>query len=284
VLHTAPGFVAACFGISILGGILGSLVGIGGGIIVTPLLTGLLGVDIHYAIGASVVSIIATSSGAAASYLREDLTNLRIGVLLEVATTLGALLGAMAAGHLGAAGLFALFGLALGLTALASLRQPDDPPPAGPPDALALRLGLRGRFHDPATGRDVEYVARRVPAGAAIMGLAGFLSGLLGIGAGVVKVLALDTAMGLPLKVSTATSNFMIGVTAAASAGVYYWRGQIDPLLVAPVALGILLGAFGGSKLMPRMRSRHLRLLFVATALVISGQMIWSAIHLARGA
>jgi uncharacterized membrane protein YfcA len=283
VLHTPLGFACAIFAISVVGGLFGSLVGLGGGVVVVPLLTWLLGVDIHYAIGASVVSIIATSSGAAASYVRDEITNLRIGIFLEVATTLGALCGALLSARLAAEWLFGLFGGILAVSALGTLLPRGEASADRAPDPSSLRLKLQGTFHDPNTGQDVTYVARRWPVGFGIMYVAGFLSGLLGIGAGVVKVLAMDLAMGLPIKVSTATSNFMIGVTAVASAGTYYLRGQIEPVIVAPVALGVLAGSTFGSKIMPKMKSQNLRRVFLAVALLISAQMILRAFGVRLG-
>ena len=265
---------AAIFVLSVGAGFLGALLGLGGGIIIIPVLTLLMGLPIRYAIGASIVSVIATSSGAAAAYVREGLVNLRIGIALEVATTVGALSGAVVAGHVSARWLYLLFGLLLAYSALALLeRLRVEIPEAPPPDPLAERLRFSGEYYDQALGARVPYVATGVIPGGVMMYLAGLFSGLLGIGSGSLKVLAMDVAMRLPLKVSTATSNFMIGVTAAASAGVYFGRGDIHPLIAAPVALGVLGGAWAGTRVMVRLRSTTIRKLFlpvlVTTAVVM---------------
>jgi uncharacterized membrane protein YfcA len=254
---------------------LGALFGLGGGIFLIPALTLLFHVNIKYAIGASLVSVIATSSGSAAAYVRDRLTNVRIGTILQVAAVAGALSGAYLAGLLAPRWLYLIFGGLLIYSAMPMiLRRGVDLPDPGPPDPLALRLGLRGTFVDGPSGREVSYVARRVGPGTGMMYVAGVLSGLLGIGSGIFKVLAMDVMMRLPLKVSTATSNFMIGVTAAASAGVYFSRGEINPLVAAPVALGVLLGALIGTRVMVRLRSQTLRLLFVPVLLYVGIAMV----------
>jgi hypothetical protein len=268
-------FVLSAFGASIVAGGLGSLLGLGGGIIVVPALTLLLGIDIRYAIGASIVSVIATSSGAAAAYVRERLTNLRVAMLLEVATTAGALSGAYLAGIVGGRWLFITFGAIMGLSAVEMLRQHNRGVPATvPPDALADRLRLHGCYYDAARGLEISYRVTRTRLGLALMYVAGVVSGLLGIGSGVLKVPALDLAMRLPIKVSTATSNFMIGVTAAASAGVYFARGDIDPFVAAPVAAGVLLGAAAGSRLLGQLRGRVIRIVFVLVLAGVSLEML----------
>ncbi|HVG59869.1 MAG TPA: sulfite exporter TauE/SafE family protein, partial [Hyalangium sp.] len=205
-------FVTVVFTISVVAGLLGSLLGLGGGLILVPILTLLLKVDIRYAVGASIVSVIATSSGAAAAYVRDRLANLRVAMFLEMATTAGALTGAFLAGVVGGRGLYLIFGAVMGYSAVAMLRklgaQADAPVP---PDALADRLGLHSSYFDEATGREVDYRVTRPLTGLGLMYAAGAVSGLLGIGSGALKVPAMDLAMRLPLKVSTATSNFMIG-------------------------------------------------------------------------
>lgn len=265
-------FVLAAFGISIVAGVLGSLLGLGGGIIVVPALTLLFGIDIRYAIGASIVSVIATSSGAAAAYVRERMANLRVAMLLELGTTTGALSGAYLAGVVEGHWLYITFGLVMGLSAFEMLRKrARDQAAHVPADALADRLKLHASFYDPARREEISYRVTRTPLGLALMYVAGMVSGLLGIGSGVLKVPAMDLAMRLPIKVSTATSNFMIGVTAAASAGVYFARGDIDPFVAAPVAAGVLLGAAGGSRLLGQLRGRFIRVVFV---LVLAGVSI----------
>jgi len=269
------GFIASVAGLAVGAGLLGALFGLGGGIFLIPALTLLFHVNIKYAIGASLVSVIATSSGSAAAYVRDRLTNVRIGTLLQVVAVAGALSGAYLAGLLAPRWLYLIFGGLLIYSAMPMiLRRGVDLPDPGPPDPLAARLGLRGTFFDGALGREVNYVARRVGLGTGMMYIAGVLSGLLGIGSGIFKVLAMDVLMRLPLKVSTATSNFMIGVTAAASAGVYFARGEINPLVAAPVALGVLVGALVGTRVMARLRSQTLRLLFVPVLLYVGIAMV----------
>lgn len=258
---------------SFCAGLLGALTGLGGGIVVVPMLTLLFGVDMRYAIGAALVSVIATSSGAAAAYVREGFTNVRIGIFLEVATTVGALVGASLAGLIPTRVLGILFGLMLLYTAYRSFHASDDRPLAGAPHPWAARLRLNGSY--PTSQGTQPYVVERVPAGFLIMFGAGILSALLGIGSGVVKVLAMDRAMGLPFKVSTTTSNFMIGVTAAASAGIYLHRGYIEPELAFPVMLGVLAGAMLGARLLSLVRTRALRKVFTVVVVIVAAQMLY---------
>ncbi len=268
-------FVASVAALGVGAGIAGALFGLGGGLFLVPGLTLLFHVNIKFAIGASIVSVIATSSGAAVAYIRDRLTNVRIGMLLEIATTTGALSGAFLTGLLAPRWLFFIFGTLLLYSILPMvLRRGMDLVDPGPPDPLAAKLSLVGTYYDTAAGQEVAYAARRVPAGAAMMYCAGLISGLLGIGSGIFKVLAMDVMMRLPLKVSTATSNFMIGVTAAASAGVYFSRGEVNPLVAAPVALGVLGGAWIGTRLMVRLRTQTLRLLFVPVLAYVGIVMI----------
>jgi uncharacterized membrane protein YfcA len=264
--------------ISIAAGMLGSLLGLGGGIIVVPALTLFLGVDIRFAIGASIVSVIATSSGAAAAYVREGITNLRVAMFLELGTTAGALTGAFLAGVISVQWLYVLFGLILGYSAIMMLRNRHETSEAVPADRWSDQLALHGTYHDPAVDQLVHYRVARAPLGLGLMYVAGTVSGLLGIGSGALKVPAMDLAMRLPIKVSTATSNFMIGVTAAASAGVYFARGDIDPFIAAPVAIGVVAGATVGSKVFPRIHSTSLRTLFVVVLTVIAAQMLWKGL------
>jgi uncharacterized membrane protein YfcA len=266
--------------ISTVAGLLGAMLGLGGGVIVVPALTLLLKLDIRYAIGASIVSVIATSSGAAAAYVRQHMTNLRVAMLLEIATTAGAISGAFLAGRIGGRWLFIIFGLMLGYSALAMLRNRGASEAREvPADALADRLRLHSSYYDEAAQLQVRYRVTRTPIGFALMYGAGVLSGLLGIGSGALKVLAMDLAMQLPIKVSTATSNFMIGVTAAASSGVYFTRGDIHPFIAAPVAAGVLLGASLGSRLLRRLASERVRRLFVIVLCLIAAQMLWKGIR-----
>jgi uncharacterized membrane protein YfcA len=262
---------------SLLAGLLGALTGLGGGVVLTPVLTLLFGVDIRYAIGATLVSVIATSSGAAAAYVKEGYANIRIGMLLEIATTFGALVGAYAAASIFSTSVIAVtFGVMLLASSYLSARPRIPARPDERPDRLATRLELHGSYPTPEGPQ--FYQVRAVPAGFGLMFVAGWLSGLLGIGSGAAKVLAMDQVMRIPFKVSTTTSNFMIGVTAAASAGVYLTRGYIDPSLAMPVVLGVALGALGGARLLPAAGTRKLRLLFGVVVAVLALQMIYGGL------
>jgi uncharacterized membrane protein YfcA len=266
---------------SLAAGFLGALTGLGGGVVIVPLLTLVFGIDLRYAVGASLISVIATSSGAAAAYVREGYSNVRIGLFLEVATTIGAMAGAGLATHVSTSAIAIVFGLVLLYSAVSS-SEPSAAVPAaatGHGPSLGERLRLNGTFPGKdGHGRDglQKYCVRRVPLGFAIMAGAGTLSGLLGIGSGAVKVLAMDRAMGLPFKVSTTTSNFMIGVTAAASAGIYLSRGYVDPGLAMPVMLGVLGGALFGSKFLMRVKVSVLRNVFRWVLLVLAAEMIYN--------
>ncbi|HUB01716.1 MAG TPA: sulfite exporter TauE/SafE family protein [Terriglobales bacterium] len=257
-------------------GLLGSLTGLGGGVVLVPLLTIFFHVDIRYAIGASLVSVIATSSGAAAAYVREGISNIRIGMFLEIATTTGALLGAYLATSVPTKVIAIVFGGVLLYSAYIS-RRPRPPELRNlPPDPLATRLKLNGSFPD-LEGRRT-YNVQHVPAGFSLMFGAGALSGLLGIGSGAVKVLAMDQAMRIPFKVSTTTSNFMIGVTAAASAGVYLSRGYIDPGLSMPVMLGVLMGSLLGTHILLKAETKLLRMIFAVVILALGLEMLYKGI------
>jgi uncharacterized membrane protein YfcA len=260
---------ASSFGV----GVLAALTGIGGGIVLVPMLTLLFHVDLRYAIGASLVSVIATSSGAAAAYVREGFTNVRVGVLLEVATTTGALLGAGLAGAVPTSALAVLFGFVLLFTAYRSSRPQVEHVVADVPDSWSKRLRLDSTY--PTTRGLQRYSVHRVPGGFVLMFIAGILSALLGIGSGPVKVLAMDQMMRLPFKVSTTTSNFMVGVTAAASAGIYLHRGYIDPVLTFPVMLGVLVGAFVGARILSGARTVWLRRLFTAVVIGLALEMLY---------
>ena len=262
---------------ALLAGFLGSLTGLGGGVVIVPLLTLVFGVDIRYAIGASLVSVIGTSSGAAAAYLREGYSNIRIGMLLEIGTASGALLGAFLAALVSTSLIGAIFGLVLLYSAYMSTRERHgDPCTDAPPNRLAACLKLNGTY--PTAQGFERYCVVRVPLGFGLMWIAGILSGLLGIGSGALKVIAMDQVMRIPFKVSTTTSNFMIGVTAAASAGVYLSRGYIDPALSMPVVLGVLLGALLGSRYLMAAQTRVLRLIFGAVIAVLGVEMIYNSL------
>jgi len=259
---------------SLIAGFLGALTGLGGGVVLVPFLTLFFHVDIRYAIGASLVSVIATSSGAAAAYVKEGFSNIRIGMFLEIATTLGALLGAYLALKVPTHAIAIIFGLVLLYSAYLSGRPQPRQPENPQPDPLATRLKMNGAYPSP-TGMK-PYFIRRVPAGFGIMFGAGTLSGLLGIGSGAVKVLAMDQAMRLPFKVSTTTSNFMIGVTAAASAGIYMSRGYIDPGVAMPVMLGVLTGSLLGAQMLVKIKTRSVRSIFTVVILLLALEMLYS--------
>ncbi len=269
---TVAEFVPIVFVAALLGGFVGSLTGLGGGVIITPALTVFLGVDIRYAIGASIVAVIATSSASAAAYVRDGLSNIRIGMFLEIATTLGALFGAFLSTHIPVQYLSILFGLILIQSAWQAVREPKSKETSMPADSLGERLKLNGAYR--ANGGEEPYQVHRVRSGFALMFGAGTISGLLGIGSGSLKVIAMDQAMQIPFKVSTATSNFMIGVTAAASAGVYLSKGYVDPGIVMPVMLGVLVGSTLGARLLPRLRVRLLRVGFACVVAAVAIEMI----------
>jgi len=269
---TAIEFSAVVWGLSALAGFLGALTGLGGGVVVVPALTLALGVDIKYAIGASLVSVIATSSGAAAAYVREGFSNIRIGMFLEIATTAGAIVGAYLAGRVSTHALAIIFGLVLLHSAYSSLSSHADDKGIADCDRLAGLLRLNSDY--PVDGRRQKYGVCNVVPGFGLMLGAGTLSGLLGIGSGAVKVIAMDRVMRIPFKVSTTTSNFMIGVTAAASAGVYLSRGYIDPRVAMPVMLGVLTGALLGTKVLVAVSVRILRFVFAGVIFVLAIEMI----------
>jgi len=261
---------------SFMAGLLGSLTGLGGGVVIVPLLTLYFDVDIRYAIGASLVSVIATSSGAAIAYVREGYTNVRIGMLLEIATTVGASAGALVAARVPTNVIAVIFGAVLLSTVYSAsrVRRAEDIPKRS--DPLAVRLRLEGSY--PTEHGAKRYYVRRLPLGFGLMSLAGLLSGLLGIGSGAMKVLAMDKAMGLPFKVSTTTSNFMIGVTAAASTGIYFTRGYIDPALAMPTMLGVLAGSLLGARILAIAHPRILRRIFSGVVLLLGLEMLYKGL------
>ena len=270
------GLSVMIFVFSILAGFLGALLGLGGGIIIIPALTLALGVPIHEAIGASIVSVIATSSGAAIAYVRDKITNIRIGMFLETATTLGAITGAFIAALISIKLLYIIFALLLLYSASVMFKKIHSELPTDVKEhPLAKRLHLSSEYYDKALKQNVEYKVAGVYYGYGVMYVAGVISGLMGIGSGVFKVLGMDVFMKLPMKVSTATSNFMIGVTAAASAGIYFSRGDINPLVAGPVALGVLIGAWVGTQIMERLNSKTLRLIFIPVLIYIALEMLW---------
>jgi len=266
--------IILCAGV--LAGLIGSLTGLGGGVIVIPVLTLLFQVDIRYAIGATLVSVIATSSGAGASYVKDGFTNIRIGMFLEIATTTGALAGAYVAGWVSPPVIAVIFGLVLLHSVYVSNRKTGQQELPVESDPLAARLGMNGSY--PTSLGPREYQVTGVPLGTGLMFLAGCLSGLLGIGSGAMKVLAMDRVMRIPFKVSTTTSNFMIGVTAAAGAGVYLSRGYIDPGLAMPVMLGVLCGSMAGARLLPHIRTENLRRIFSLIIFLLALEMIYKGL------
>ncbi|MHB1131066.1 MAG: sulfite exporter TauE/SafE family protein [Chloroflexota bacterium] len=265
-------------------GVLGALLGLGGGIIVIPLLTLLLGVDIHHAIGASAVAVIATSSGAAASFVRQGLTNRRVALFLQIAATLGAVSGAVATGYVGGQALYLILAAVLTFSALAMFRRRRGESSSQVIDhPWSARLRLSGSYRDQVEGQVVRYGVAGVPQAVGVMYAAGIVSGLLGIGGGALQVPTMDILMRMPVKVSSATSNFMIGVTAVASAGIYFARGDIVPVIAGPVALGVLLGALLGAPLMVRLRGTAIRRVLILVLVVVAAQMAVKGLGLIIG-
>jgi len=259
---------------SFIAGLLGALTGLGGGVVIVPLLALVFHVDMRYAIGASLVSVIATSSGAAAAYVREGFSNMRIGMFLEIATTVGAIAGAMIATHVSTSTIAIVFGFVLLYSAYLSVRKQPAPPLNPTQDRFSRVLRLDGNY--PTEKGPQAYTVHNIPLGFGFMFGAGTLSGLLGIGSGAVKVLAMDQAMRIPFKVSTTTSNFMIGVTAAASAGVYLARGYIDPAIAMPVVLGALAGSMFGARVLIKARTKTLRIVFSVVIVALGAEMIFN--------
>jgi uncharacterized membrane protein YfcA len=256
---------------SFAAGFLGSLTGLGGGIIVVPMLTILFGVDIHYAAGASLISVIATSSGAASAYVKEGYSNIRIGMFLEIATTIGAIIGASLAGIIPANIIYIIFALVLIYSVINSLISKGNIELATTDCKYSRLFKLKGTY--PTSNGLQEYAVQNVPLGFGVSSFAGIISGLLGIGGGVIKVLAMDRVMKIPFKVSATTSNFMIGVTAAASAGIYLKNGYINAAVVMPVMLGVLAGAFIGAKIIHLTSSKLLRIIFTIIMIIMAFEM-----------
>src|SRR6201991_3269444 len=270
-------FTALLFAGALAAGLLGSLTGLGGGVVLIPLLTLVFKVNIQYAIGTSLVSVIATSSGAAAAFVREGITNIRLGMFLELATTLGAIGGAWLASLLSTSFIAILFGVILIISAIISFAKLADPVSTGNGSALSRYFRLNSSF--PTPEGEKFYLVKNVVGGFLMMNVAGLISGLLGIGSGALKVIAMDNIMRIPFKVSTTTSNFMIGVTAAASVGIYLKRGYIDPGLSMPVMLGVLGGAFLGSRMLTKAKTANLKILFALVILVLAAEMIYNGIN-----
>ncbi|MBW4051950.1 MAG: DUF1634 domain-containing protein [Proteobacteria bacterium] len=266
---------------SVVAGFIGALAGLGGGVFIVPILTLIFHVSFATAIGASIVSVIATSSGAAAAYVRDRMTNLRVGMFLEIATTAGAVCGALLSSALNDTVLFIVFGVILLISAVPLvLRMSEELPQGVENHQWAAWLKLPGTYSDVRTQKNIPYHVAHVRTGFGMMYVAGLISGLLGIGSGTFKVLAMDTAMRLPMKVSTTTSNFMIGVTAAASAGIFFQRGDIDPMIAAPVALGVLGGSMLGARTVNRLSNVHLKQVFVPMIVLVALSMLARAFGL----
>lgn len=264
-----------CIG-SFMAGFLGALTGLGGGVVIVPLLTSVFGIDIRYAIGASLVSVIATSCAAASTYIKKGYTNMRLGMFLEVATITGALIGATIASFISVQALTIVLAIVLLYSAYLSGQPKSEQTDSKSPDPLAINLRLNSTY--PTDVGLTSYQVDRVTIGFCIMAIAGLLSGLLGIGSGAFKVLAMDQAMGIPFKVSTSTSNFMIGVTAAASAGVYLAWGYIEPGVTMPVMLGVLPGALLGAKVLVGANTQTLRIVFSFVLAVMALKMVYNSL------
>lgn len=273
MLHTA----LIMLGVGIFAGIMGSILGIGGGMIVTPIVTLAMGLDIKYAIGASIIAVIATSSGSTIAFLKDDVLNLRVAMFLEIATTIGAIIGALLTGAFDPLILYILFGSLLVFSSwnmYRKMRSGQEVLQQVQADKWAEKFNLNSSYYDKNTKQQIEYQVENVPGGFLIMLGAGLASGMLGIGSGAFKVMAMDGTMKMPLKPSSATSNLMMGVTAAASATVYFFNGSIRPDLAVPLALGILGGSTIGTRIMQILPSKIIRLIFIPILLYLGLQMI----------
>ncbi len=261
---------------SFFAGLLGALTGLGGGVVVIPVLVLIFHVNIHYAMGASLISVIATSSGTTAAYLREGYTNLRIGMFLEASAVVGAFIGALLIAVVSKTFLSILFSLLLFFSAYLTIKRREEHEQYLQSHPWAVALNLDSTY--PVKNRQEYYHVQHVPFALFIMGIAGLMSGLLGVGSGTLKVLAMDQALRLPYKVATTTSNFMIGITAAVSAGIYFSRGYIDPAIAFPVMIGVIAGSFSGAKLLVKMHTRNLRIIFSVVICLIGLQMLYKAL------
>ncbi len=280
-------FFGLIVGASILSGFLGALVGLGGGTFLVPIYTLFLGIPIAYATGASLISTIATSSGSASAYVRDRITNVRIGMGLEIATTTGAIIGSLVAvwiyAHHLASIIYIVFGVVLLMQIYFQLeRSKFELPKPMKPDWTTRVFQLHGEYYDEALGQLVKYYGVRWWLGESIMFFAGLLSGLLGIGSGALKVLGMDWAMNLPMKVSTTTSNFMIGVTAATGSAIYWFHGLIQPILAGFTAVGVLIGSMIASKILPRVTNRTIRYIFTAILAFLGIEMVLRGLGIMR--
>lgn len=269
-------FAIILFLFSILAGLLGSLTGLGGGVVVIPVLVLLFHINIHYAMGASIISVIATSSGSAAAYMREGFTNLRIGMFLETAAVVGAFCGALLIAFVSKAFLAILFSLIMFLSAYLTVTRNEEKEQFITSHRWAEYFNLNSTYI--AANQPTPYYVQNVPIAFFIMGIAGLFSGLLGIGSGALKVLAMDQALRLPYKVSTTTSNFMIGITAAVSAGIYFAQGYIHPFITFPVMLGVIVGSYLGAKILTKIHNRILRFIFSVAICFVGLEMFYKAL------
>lgn len=279
-----PGFVLWLFAVSLGASALGGMLGMAGGIFIVPILTAFGHIDIRTAIGASLVSVIACSCGSASPFLKGGLVNIRLAFVLETTTTLGALTGVLLAGVIPTAYLFMLFALILALSARQMLtRRGETAGAATTADTWGWAGALRLDGSYPDRGQRVAYRVQRLPLGMLLMYGAGLISALLGIGSGVLKIPAMDTALRLPIKVSSGTSNFMIGVTATASAGAYFLRGDIDPAVAGPVALGSVVGSLLGARILMAVSNDRARLLFAVVLVALALRMALSGYSVSLG-
>lgn len=266
---------------SFLAGLIGALTGLGGGFIVIPTLVLIFHVNIHYAMGASLISVMATSSGTAAAFLRERFTNLRIGMFLETSAVVGAICGALLIAFVSKQLLMIIFSLVMFLSAYLTVRRKEESEHYTTSHPWAEKLKLDGEY--PLKGQMKQYRVQHVPTALTIMGFAGMIAGLLGVGSGTIKVLAMDQAMRLPYKVSTTTSNFIIGITAAVSTGIYFTQGYIQPVITFPVVIGVLCGAFVGARVLSHLHTKWLRVIFAFVICFIGIDMLHSALTGAAG-
>ena len=269
--------LGSLFALAIGAGFVGSLSGLGGGVFIVPALVVFAKMPMQVAVGASLISVVATSAGASVAFVRDGWTNLKVAMVLECATVTGAVTGAYLAGVVPTVVLEVLFALMMLQSAYSTINKMGDSI-LTQGDPLAERLQLGGEIRDDVTGQMTHYGVRNLPGGAVLMVIAGLMSGLLGIGSGALKVIAMDQVMHIPLKVSSATSNFMIGVTAGAGALVFLARGDVSTAIAAPVALGVTAGALAGSRVLPHANVNALRMVFFAILLLIAAEMGWRAL------
>ncbi|MDG6999088.1 MAG: sulfite exporter TauE/SafE family protein [Nitrososphaerota archaeon] len=284
-MDITPTFVILVFAAAILAGLLGSLTGLGGGVVLTPFLFLFLGVPLQYALGTSLISTISTSSGSASAYVKDELSNMRVGISLEIGTTVGAIVGSLTLYTMERLNLLQVISTIFGVVLIFStfpnfVKMQKELPENVKPDLFSRKLKLTGTYYDQALKQDVPYVGKRYPLGVLGMVVAGFMSGLLGIGSGAFKVLAMDFMMALPFKISTATSNFMIGVTAATSSGLYWSLGFIQPLLVASTIPGVMIGSLIGARYLNKMLSRRLRQIFTLVLIALGIELILKGLGL----